>query len=321
MKNRINVDFWSNSKVLITGANGFAGSSLCKQLVEHDAKISALVRDDSNLINLKEILPKINLVYGDVRYPEIIDSIVKGKDYVFHLAAKVNIEETRNNPSETIRTNINGTFNVANSCLKYGIKKLVHVSTCHVYGDVIDSELPIKEDVIPHPNDVYSSSKHAAEFFVRNINNMGLETVMTRAFNHYGPGQTGNFFIPKVIKQLQQNVQPMLGNSKPTRDYCYVDDITKGYLLAAEKGKSGEIYHFASGIEISMGELYEKIRNAHSSKLEPIWSSERTQDMNRSCGNYDKAKSELGWKPEIELDVGIRKTVEWWKNHEELFSS
>jgi len=304
--------FWYKSKVLVTGANGFAGASLCKQLVKEEANVFAMVRDNSNLLNLKEILPFINLVYGDIRYPETIESAVRDKEYVFNLAAKVNIEETRKNPNETLRTNVNGAYNVATMCKKHRVKRLIHVSTCHVYGNTSEN-LPITEEVTPSPIDVYSISKYAAEFLINNIYQQGLDTVTTRAFNHYGPGQIGDFFISKVIRHLLRNEQPKLGSNSATRDYSYVDDITTGYLSAAEKGKSGEIYHFSSGKEITIGQLYESIRNMVGSPLSAIWEAPRQQDMSRSFGTYEKAKRDLGWHPTVSLEDGLSLTINWWK--------
>jgi UDP-glucose 4-epimerase len=312
--------FWNNVKVLVTGANGFAGSTVCRKLLEQDVKVYALVRDSSALLNLRDIIPKLNLVYGDIRYPETMLEATKDMDYVFNFAAKVNIEETRRNASETLRTNINGALNVANSCVKNQVKRLVHVSTCHIYGNTPEINLPITEDSQPSPIDVYSISKYAAELLVRNTCSDKLDIVVTRAFNHYGPGQTGDFFVAKVIRQLLNNVTPVLGSNKPTRDYSYVDDIALGYILACERGKRGQIYHFASGTEISIGEMYDRIRNVMDKSVKAVWQSERANDMSRSFGRYDKAETELGWKPTTALDEGLRKTVDWWKCNDSLVS-
>lgn len=311
---------WHDAKVLVTGANGFAGSSTCRMLIERDAKVYALVRDNSALLNLRDIAPKLNLVYGDVRYPETMLEATEKMDYVLHFAAKVNIEETRKNPSETLRTNINGTLNVANACVKNQVKRMVHISTCHIYGDLTEADLPITENTLPHPLDVYSISKYAAELLVRNTFADKLDVVITRAFNHYGPGQTGDFFVAKVIRQLLNNTTPILGSSKPTRDYSYIDDIAQGYMLACEKGKKGQIYHFSSGKEISIGEMYEKICAVMNKNINAIWKNERLNDMSRSFGKYDKAKSELGWGPSISLDEGLKKTVNWWKRNDKLIN-
>ncbi|MEW6604511.1 MAG: GDP-mannose 4,6-dehydratase [Thermoproteota archaeon] len=310
--------FWKDSKVLITGANGFAGSRLCRRLVEKEAEVYAMVRDSSATLNLRDIIPKIHLVYGDVRYPETVYEVTNDMDYVFNLAAKVNIEETRKNPSETLRTNINGTLNVANACLRNKVKRLVHVSTCHIYGNPAETDLPITEKTIPSPLDVYSISKYSAEFLVQNVRTAGLDAVITRAFNHYGPGQTGDFFIAKVIKMLLTDTVPKLGSSRPTRDYSYVDDIVAGYILACEKGKNGEIYHFASGKEISIDDMYKRICDVIGKHPTPVWQSERVNDMSRSFGKYEKAEKELGWEPMTSLEEGLKLTIQWWKQNAKL---
>lgn len=309
------MSFWNNKKVLVTGASGFAGSRLCSLLVDRGAKVYAFVRDSSPSINLMEIASRLNFEYGDVRYPETILAATKDMDYVFNLAAKVNIEETRKNPSETLRTNINGALNVANACRLNDVTRLVHVSTCHIYGNPSASDLPITESTIPNPIDVYSISKYAAEFLVQNIRSSGLNVVITRAFNHYGPGQLGNFFVAKVIRMLLTNTTPTLGSGKPTRDYSYVDDIVSGYILACEKGRNGGIYHFSSGREMSIEQMYNEISEALGMHTKPIWQSERVNDMSRSFGSYDKAKNELGWKPRTPLREGLRATINWWKKY------
>lgn len=312
--------FWHDTKVLVTGANGFAGSSACRMLIARNARVCALVRDSSALLNLRDISSQLTLVYGDIRYPETMVEATAGMDYVFNFAAKVNIEETRKNPSETLRTNINGALNVANACIKNQVKRLVQISTCHIYGNIPEADLPITEETLPRPLDIYSISKYAAELLMRNTLVDKLDVVITRAFNHYGPGQTGDFFVAKVIRQLLNDTVPVLGNSKPTRDYSYVDDITLGYILACEKGKRGHVYHFSSGKEISIGEMYKKICSVMGKDVKAVWKSERVNDMSRSFGKYDKAMSELGWKPSTSLDEGLKRTVNWWKRNDRLIN-
>jgi nucleoside-diphosphate-sugar epimerase len=239
-------------------------------------------------------------------------------DYVFNLAAKVNIDETRRNPSETLRTNINGALNVANACIQNEIKRLVHVSTCHIYGNQAESDLPITEETIPHPVDIYSISKYSSEMIIQNAQRNGLNAVVTRAFNHYGPGQTGDFFVAKVIRLLLTNQIPVLGSRKPTRDYSYVQDIVDGYVLACEKGRNGEIYHFSSGREMSIGDIYDLICNVFGKHVSATWQTERSDDMMRSFGKFDKAKKELGWSPTTDLNDGLRLTIDWWKKNVKL---
>jgi nucleoside-diphosphate-sugar epimerase len=314
------MSFWKGKQVLVTGANGFAGSHLCRELILAGAYVKAFVRRGGSVLNLEDIKDKIEFVLGDVTDLTTTLKATSDVDIIFHLAAVVPVIEARNVPQNTLEVNVIGTFNVAWCGMKNNVKRMVHVSTCHVYGNQPESLLPLKESTIPNPNDIYSASKYAAEIVLKPLINEGFDVVITRAFNHFGPYQTGDFFVPKVITQLLKGQNPVLGNPNTTRDYSYVTDIVRGYMLAAEKGKKGEIYHFCSGKEISMGELCNKIleiaKNEFgiNSNLKPIWNSSRSLDIYRSYGDYSKAKKELGWEPEISLEEGIRLTIKWWKS-------
>lgn len=312
--------FWDGKRVLVTGANGFAGSNLCHLLLEDGANVRAFVKRGGILTNLFDIQDKIQIVRGDLTDFTSVFNATKDIDIVFHAGAIVPVTEARNVPSNTFNVNILGTFNVAWAANNNNVKKMVHISTCHVYGNQPENKLPIKEDVIPNPNDVYSASKYSAEIILRPFINQGFDISITRAFNHYGPCQRGDYFVPKVISQVLKGQAPKLGNPNPTRDYSYVRDIVSGYMLVAEFGQSGEIYHFCSGKELKMGDFCNKIIEACSSDIKPVWESDsiRKQDISRLYGDYSKAKKEFGWKPTTSLEEGLRLTVDWWKNNLEL---
>ncbi len=311
--------FWKDKRVLVTGANGFAGSHLCYLLLEAGAKVRAFMKRGGDKKNLATIKNNINIVLGDVTDLPSLISASKNIDLVFHLAAVVPVMEAREVPQNSFQVNTIGTFNVAWASFENEVRRMVHISTCHVYGNQSEKNLPITEDTFPKPNDIYASSKYAAEIVLKPLINEGLDTVISRAFNHYGPWQIGDFFIPKVITQVLRSRNPVLGNPNPTRDYSYVKDIVKGYMLAAEFGKPSSIYNLCSGEEISMGELCHKIIELSGIKnVKPIWKSKRKLDISRSFGDYSKAKKELGWVPKMSLEEGLKKTIEWWKQHPKL---
>lgn len=313
------MSFWDGKRVLVTGAAGFAGSNICRSLIENGATTIALVRDKNRIFNLKN-LPNIQIVEGDINNLESLSKVMKNVDVVFHTAALVEIGKTRKFPQETLTTNINGTYNVASAAKENDVKRFVHVSTCHVYGNQPETCLPITESTIPLPNDIYSVSKLASELVLRPFLLEGFDIVITRAFNHYGPGQIGDFFIPKTIKQLLRGETPMLGNPNTKRDYSYVKDIVEGYLLAGEKGKKGEIYHFSSGKETSIGDMYKKVAEACGAKnKEAVWRDFRKQDISRLFGESTKAKKDLGWETRTSIEEGLRLTVDWWRKHPELW--
>lgn len=307
--------------VLVTGANGFAGSHLCSELVSVGANVRAFVRRGGSTTNLEHIKDKLEIFLGDVTDITTLLKATSDIDIVFHLAAVVPVMEARSVPQNTFEVNTVGTFNVAWTAMKNNIKKMVHVSTCHVYGNQPENLLPLKENIVPSPNDIYSASKYASEIVLKPLINEGFNIVITRAFNHFGPGQTGDFLVPRILTQIFKGQNPLLGSSHPTRDYSYVTDIVRGYVLAADKGEKGEVYHFSSGKEISIGDFSNKIIeiavkefdvNPH---IKPIWTESRKLDIDRSYGDSSKARKELNWKPEISLEEGIRLTLKWWKEN------
>lgn len=205
------MNWWKNKNVLVTGANGFAGSHLCRELIKSGANVRGFVRRGGSTEKIEDIKSKLEIILGDVTDITTLLRATKDIDIVFHLAAVVPIEEARNVPQNTLEVNVIGTFNTAWAAMKNEVKKMVYVSTCYVYGNQPEHLLPLKEDVVPKPNDIYAASKYAAEIVLRPLINEGFDVTITRAFNHYDPYQTGDFFVPKVITQILKNKNPILG--------------------------------------------------------------------------------------------------------------
>ncbi len=309
------MDFWKDRTVLVTGAHGFTGSHLCRELLRDGAKVKALHKKDGDLENLSDIRNQLSLCEGDVLDFDGLLKHLEGVDFVFNPAAVVPVMDARKNPQRSMSVNGIGSFNVAYAAMKSGVKRMVHVSTCHVYGNLPESELPIRETATPRPGDLYAVSKYAAEIYLRPLIDEGFPVIITRAFAKYGPGQGPQYFIPRVITQLLNGKNPKLGSPKPSRDYSYVADVVKGYMLALERGKAGEIYHFSSENETCMGTVYDIIKKLLKISTEPSWNEEtRPQDIMRLFGSSQKAREQLGWKPVISLEEGLKLTIDWWKS-------
>lgn len=305
--------------VLVTGAGGFTGSHLCKSLMKKGANVVAYVKRGSPLSNLDGIIDKIQIVKGDIQdYTNLFATMKNNKiDFVFHVAAIVPVHESRELPYLSTQVNTVGTFNVAWSAIQAGVKKLLYTSTCHVYGN--QSKLPINEESIPNPLDIYSATKYAGEILLKQFVNVnGIEIIITRAFNKYGPNQVGDWLFPRTIKKVFTQNKITVGNPDSTRDYTYVDDAVEGYILAMEKGKNGDLFNLGSGKETSVKQIVEKIIDISGRKISVEWETFRKVDINRSFADCTKAKNILGWEPKISLDKGIKKTIEWWNQHPEL---
>jgi nucleoside-diphosphate-sugar epimerase len=295
----------------VTGADGFVGSHLCEALIKQGAKVHALARS-GHLKNLQDI-KDIEIVKGDVLDYQSLLNVTRCVDVLFHLAAITVIPETRAMIANTFAVNSMGTLNVLMAAKESNVKKVVYASTCHVYGK--QEILPISEENIPKPIDIYSASKLAGEHLCTSFVEMfGLDVSISRAFNHFGPRQREEFLVPTVVTKLLQGDKLKLGNPEPTRDYTHVSDIIGGYLLLAEKGEPGEVFQFCSGVERSVKGIVEDIINIGGFETEVEWNpGARRIDIPRSFGSYFKAKSKLGWEPKITFEEGIKKTIEWYK--------
>jgi nucleoside-diphosphate-sugar epimerase len=305
--------FWRDKTVLVTGSTGFAGGHLSQYLHKLGANVRCFARSEHNAPVRG---PRSKVVVGDVQDYQSLLEALREVDIAFHLAATTLIPETRAKIFGTFSTNSLGTLNFLMAARERKVKKLVYVSTCHVYGK--QERMPITEDAPPHPIDIYSASKLAGESLALSFAEMeGMDISISRAFNHYGPGQRPEFLIPSIILRLLKEQILEMGNPAPTRDCTYVDDIVRGYALLGELGKSSEIYHFSSGEERSVREIVDTIVNLSSTKPVIRWNPDaRRVDISRSLGDYSKARKTLGWSPRIPFEEGVKTTIGWYRSHQ-----
>jgi nucleoside-diphosphate-sugar epimerase len=315
---------WHNKEVLVTGGAGFIGSALTKRLVEIGANVTVFDNFDSGSTeNLKDI--KVKIVKGDIRDCAEIDHAMKGKDLVYHLAAKPFIPDCYINPRESYETNTSGTLNVALSSIKHKVDLLIHYSSSEVYGTAL--YVPMDEKHATNPVSSYSVSKLAAEKLVYALYfESGLPTVIIRQFNVYGEHDTHPRIIPTIISQLASGSHTLeIGNINVTRDFTYVSDAVEACIKVAEtSGVVGETFNIGTGKEISIKQLAYLIADLmdvgnieirlESTKLRPI-------DVYKLCANAEKAKNILGWEPKVSLEEGLIKLIEWRKKNRWKFES
>jgi nucleoside-diphosphate-sugar epimerase len=304
------VSFWKGKTVLVTGSSGFAGQNLAHLLSSLGVRLKRFVRSQKDFSSSER---NANLILGDVEDYQSLFEALKGVDVTFHLAAITLIPETRAKIFNTFSTNALGTLNLLMAAKAHKVPKIVYVSTCHVYGK--QDKLPITEESIPRPIDIYSASKLAGESLALSFAEMhGMDISISRAFNHYGPYQRPDFLIPSIFLKLHRGEGLTMGNPAPTRDFAYVDDIVRGYLLLAEKGRPGEIYQFSSGIERTVQQIVETAMKVTGTITPAQWNPEARQvDIPRSVGDYSKAQKELGWRPTVDFEDGMKKTAAWYR--------
>ena len=322
---------WKKKKVLITGAGGFIGSHLTEKMVSLGANVRAFVRYNSrNDWGLLEMSPEgvkkdIDVIMGDLGDTSAINEAIKGVDIVFHLGAIISIPYSYLHPRETIETNVMGTLNVLKAGMEHSVQRIVHTSTSEVYGTA--QYLPIDEKHPLQGQSPYSASKigadKIAESFFRSYD---LPVVTVRPFNTYGPRQSARAIIPTIITQMLTSDIVRVGSTHPKRDFTYIDDTIDGFIKTVEReGILGEAINIGSNIEISIGDLIEKIKSITGKevevKTEEVRVRPKKSEVLRLCADNSKARELLGWEPKTSLDEGLKSTIAWISENIELYKS
>jgi nucleoside-diphosphate-sugar epimerase len=305
-------------KVLVTGGAGFMGSALSRCLVERGNDVFAFDNLATGSVgNLKDVIPHDHLIRGDVESWKFMKTLSSVKPYiVYHLAADPYIPLSYDYPERFMRTNFQGTLNVLMTCKTFEVKRIIHYSTSEVYGSA--QTVPMNEQHPTLPQSVYAVSKLAGDQLCRVLaREQDVPVVIIRPFNSYGPRETHPYVIPEIISQLARSDEIVLGNLDARRDFTYVDDTARAVCdLAAKGGIEGEVFNVGSGKDYSVGEIAGaagSIMRGGQQKIRIDKSRLRPYDVTRLVCDSSKVRNLTGWKPEIELEDGLRKTLEWYK--------
>jgi len=258
-------NFWTEKKILVTGAGGFIGSHLVERLVDSGASVRAFVRynsrTDIGLLRMAspETVSRLELIGGDLRDLDAIRKAVEGCEFVFHLGALISIPYSYLHPAEVAESNFIGTLNVLMACRDFGAQRLIHTSTSEVYGTALKAT--IDESHPLQGQSPYSASKIGADKLAESFHcAYELPVVTVRPFNTYGPRQSARAVIPTIITQAIASKTIHLGNLNAIRDFTYVDDTVNGFLCAARaKDVEGCTFNLGTGAAISIGDLLDKI--------------------------------------------------------------
>jgi NAD dependent epimerase/dehydratase len=313
--------------VLVTGADGFIGSHLTEALLEKGCKVKALSFYNSfNFWGWLEDIPanpNLEIVTGDIRDPHFIKRISKDADIIFNLAALIAIPYSYVAPDSYVDTNIKGTLNICQAALENGGIRVIHTSTSEVYGTA--QYVPIDEKHPKQPQSPYSATKIGADALAISFYNaFKLPVTIARPFNTYGPRQSARAIIPTIITQIASGMnQVKLGDLRPTRDLNFVKDTCQGFLALAECDDAiGREVNISSNYEISVGNVFNLIKEIMNSKVEFITDQERIRPENsevfRLWGDNTLLKSLTGFVPQYDIKKGLQITCEWFKNQENL---
>lgn len=285
--------------ILVTGATGFIGSHLCKELIQRGYTVFGLshsggIRNIKSLLNQKEF----HLQKGDIRDVNILSDIIKYNNIkvIFHLAAQLPQGEDLNNPFLCFDINARGTLNLLNAAYLNGVDKFIYASTMSVYSEP-PKYLPVDEKHPVQPSTIYGVSKLEGELYC-NIYSKAMNIVVLRYGGAYGNGQPKHKVIPAFISQALNNMPiTIYGDGTQTSEFVYVKDVVQGTLLALEKNKT-EVYNIGSGEEMSVWDLAKRIINFTDSKSEIVLVDRDTDRPFRFVLDITKARKDLGYSPQ-----------------------
>lgn len=309
-------------RCLVTGAAGFIGSHLVRRLLSEGNIVIGIdsftdyyerSQKERNLAGLAG-RGDFTLIEGDlVEYP--LGEILDGVELVFHLAAQAGVRASwGDNFRIYTDNNVLATQRLLEACLKTNPEKVVYASSSSVYGDT--DRLPVREDALPAPVSPYGVTKLAAEHLCRLYwKNFGLPAVSLRYFTVYGPGQRPDMAFHRFLKAIILD-QPLVifGDGEQTRDFTFIDDIVEANMLAAAKGRDGEVYNIGGGHRMKLKDVIGIIKEVTGQRAQLEFSSEEKGDVKHTHSDTSKAVSHMGFLPRHDLEEGIKAEFDWLEN-------
>jgi len=298
---------------LITGAAGFLGSSLANHLAREGHQVRGL--DDLSTGDPKVLAPDVHFTRGDVSDRPKLWTLLQDVDVVYHLAARVSVQESILYPRDYNAVNVGGTVALMEAMRDVGVKRVVLASSGAVYGDLGDSTLT--ESTRPNPRSPYAVSKLAAEYYVNTIGSLWkIETVSLRIFNAYGPGQhlppSHPPVVPHYLRQAQRGGTLVAhGDGSQSRDYVYVDDVISAMVAASTAPNiNGAVINVGSGTETSVKDLIRIVLDVTDSKANVVYNPQTSGGVSRMRADLNLAKEKLRFTPSIKLEEGLRLTLQ-----------
>ncbi|MBM3254032.1 MAG: SDR family oxidoreductase [Candidatus Omnitrophica bacterium] len=303
----------------VTGGAGFIGSHIVDELVLRGEFVRVLDNfETGKKENLSSVLDKIELVEEDIRNFEVCKKITIGIDYVLHQAALRSVPKSMFDPISYNEVNVKGTLNILMAAQENKVKRVVFASSSSVYGDT--AKLPEKETDPPNPISIYALTKLMGEYYCKMFtSSFGLETVVLRYFNVFGPRQSLEsqyaVVIPKFVTCMLKNESPPIhGDGMQSRDFTYVKNVVDVNLIAAtSKNSAGEIFNIACGKSNTILELVNQLNKMLKKDMEPVFTPPRHGDVIHTLADISKAKNILGFNPIIDFEEGLGRTIDYFK--------
>jgi dTDP-glucose 4,6-dehydratase len=312
-------------KIFVTGGAGFIGSNFIRHVLGLDRRYSLINFDKltyaGNLANLDSVAdnPNYSFVKGDICDPIAVEAAMAGCQTIVHFAAESHVDRSIYEPAPVIETNVTGTFVLLQVARKLDIQRFVHVSTDEVYGDVPAGAFADETSAL-QPSSPYSASKASSDLIVKSyVRTFNFPAVITRASNNYGPFQFPEKFLPLMITSaLDDKPLPIYGDGKQERDWLHVEDHCRGILAVLERGRVGEVYNIG-GLDVieNLTMARRLLRALGKSESLLSYVKDRPGHDRRYALSCDKIGRELGWRPAIRLEEGLRQTIDWYRTNSE----
>ncbi len=312
-------------KILVTGGAGFIGSHYVRTLLSGGypgaAGASVTVLDKltyaGNLANLEPVAgsPRYTFVHGDICDPRLVASVLPGHDVVVNFAAETHVDRSITGAAGFVEANVAGVQVLLQGCLDAGVRRLVQVSTDEVYGSIDDGAWA--EDAPLAPNSPYAAAKAGGDLLARAYaRTHGLDVVITRCCNNYGPYQYPEKVIPLFVTNLIDGLPvPLYGDGRNVRGWVHVDDHCRGIQLALERGEAGQVYHVNGNAELANTELTQALLEACGAGWDRVaWVPDRKGHDRRYCLDDSRLRA-LGYRPRIPFADGLRATIRWYQDN------
>lgn len=300
-------------KILITGGAGFIGTHITKLLLDQGHEV--LIFDNLSRSDTKYLDPKVLFIKGDIKDSALLEKCLKNIDWVIHLAQFLDVEESVREPELYFQNNVLGTLNLLECMKKAGVEKIVFSSSACVYGN--PKKLPLTENSPLAPANPYGACKVAVEALLSAYyKQYGFDVVILRYFNPYGPMEnhfTETHAIPKFIKAaLAKKKIPLYWQGKQIRDFIFIEDLARAHINVF-KLKGFNVFNIGTEKGVKINDIVNKLSDILGYKLEIEDLGERAGDVPANFASSAKFKKATGWKPKYTLNMGLTKTVEWFK--------
>src|SRR5437763_510959 len=306
---------------LITGIAGFIGSSIARGLLAQGDEVRGVDNfSTGKRDNIAEIMGQIDFREADLLNLDAVHDACRGVDYIFHEAAIPSVPKSVLDPLGSNRANVDGTVHVLIAARDAKVKRVVYAASSSAYGDT--PTLPKHEGMSPNPISPYAVAKLASEYYMTSFYRCyGLETVCLRYFNIFGPRQDPSSpysgVLAKFITQMLNGEQPtILGDGKQSRDFTYIDNVVDANLLAIKAPVSqaaGRVFNVATGERADLNETFRILKKIMSFQGQVKYGPARGGDVKHSLADVSKAEAGLGYRPTVDFEEGLRRTVEWYR--------